>query len=150
MTVLVDDPYDARFARGATGVLAAFNAAGVLEPADVHVAVRISRLGGETADDVVLALALAVRGVRLGSVCVDLRAVKGTVLGAEPIEIHCARGVGAGRQFGADHLLLPPVALEVEQPVDQPQRPPVRRLRAVGDERARGTRRSPGRRRRPG
>ena len=88
-TALVDDPYDARLARGATGVLAAFNAAGVLEPADVHVAARIARLGGETADDVVLALALAVRGVRLGSVCVDLCAVRGTVLGAgdEPVDV---------------------------------------------------------------
>ena len=36
--VLLDDPHDARVARTATGVLAAFNAAGVLEPADVHVA----------------------------------------------------------------------------------------------------------------
>ena len=40
------------------------------------------RLGGEAADDVVLGLALAVRGVRLGSVCVDLATVRGTVLGA--------------------------------------------------------------------
>jgi exodeoxyribonuclease V alpha subunit len=89
MTVLVDDPYDARLARAATGVLAAFNAAGVLEPADVHVATRIARLGAESADDVVLALALTVRGVRLGSVCVDLGAVRGTVLGAgdEPVDV---------------------------------------------------------------
>ena len=87
--VLLDDPHDARVARSATGVLAAFNAAGVLEPADVHVATRIARLGGESADDVLLALALAVRGVRLGSVCVDLAAVRGTVLGAgdEPVDV---------------------------------------------------------------
>jgi exodeoxyribonuclease V alpha subunit len=89
VTLLVEDPFDARVARGAAGVSAAFNAAGVLEPADVHVATRIARLGGETADDVVLALALAVRGVRLGSVCVDLAAVRGTVLGAgdEPVDV---------------------------------------------------------------
>lgn len=89
MTVLIDDPYDARLARAAGGVLAAFNAAGVLEPADVHVATRVARLGGEAADDVVLALALAVRGVRLGSVCIDLGAVRGTVLGAgdEPVDV---------------------------------------------------------------
>jgi exodeoxyribonuclease V alpha subunit len=76
-------------ARGATGVLAAFNAAGVLEPADVHVAVRIARLGRETKDEVLLALALAVRGVRLGSVCVELAAVRRTVLGAgdEPVDV---------------------------------------------------------------
>jgi exodeoxyribonuclease V alpha subunit len=86
---LLVDPYDPRVARGATGVLAAFNAAGVLEPADVHVASRIARLGGETDDAVLLALALAVRGVRLGSVCVELAAVRRTVLGAgdEPVDV---------------------------------------------------------------
>ena len=87
--VLLDDPHDARVTRTATGVLAVFNAAGVLEPADVHVAGRIARLGGESADDVLLAVALAVRGVRLGSVCVELAAVRGTVLGAgdEPVDV---------------------------------------------------------------
>jgi exodeoxyribonuclease V alpha subunit len=87
--VLLDDAHDPRVAHAATGVLAAFNAAGVLEPADVHAATRIARLGGETADDVLLALALAVRGVRLGSVCVDLAAVRRTVLGAgdEPVDV---------------------------------------------------------------
>jgi exodeoxyribonuclease V alpha subunit len=88
--VLVDDPHDPRLARAASGVLGAFNAAGVLEAADVHVATRITRLGGGTSDDaVLLAIALAVRGVRLGSVCVDLAAVRRTVLGAgdEPVDV---------------------------------------------------------------
>ena len=56
----------------ARGVLAAFNAAGVLDAADVHVARRLGRLGGESAEAVLLAAALAVRAVRLGSVCVQL------------------------------------------------------------------------------
>ena len=83
------DPHDARVARRAAGVLAAFNAAGVLEPADVHVAARIGRLGGEAGDDVLLAVALAVRAIRLGSVCVELAAVRRTVLGAgdEPVDV---------------------------------------------------------------
>ena len=55
-----------------TGLLRAFNAAGVLAAADVHVAQRLGRLGGEPDEPVLLALALAVRGVRHGSVCVDL------------------------------------------------------------------------------
>ena len=90
MTVLLDDAHDPRVARTATGVLGAFNAAGVLEPADVHVATRIARLGGgDTREDVLLALALAVRGIRLGSVCVDLAGVRRTVLGAgdEPVDV---------------------------------------------------------------
>ena len=63
------------------GCCATFNKAGVLDPADVHVAVRVARLGGETDETVLLAVALAVRAVRLGSVCVDLAAVSRTVLG---------------------------------------------------------------------
>jgi exodeoxyribonuclease V alpha subunit len=72
---------DARFARTADGLLGAFNTAGVLDPADVHVAARIGRLGGETDEEVLLAVALTVRAVRLGSVCVDLSSVSHTVLG---------------------------------------------------------------------
>ncbi|MEP9382105.1 exodeoxyribonuclease V subunit alpha [Nocardioides sp. KR10-350] len=70
-----EDPRDARYARGATGLLADFNAAGVLTAADVHVATRAAELVGEPADDVRLAVALAVRAARQGSVCVDLDGV---------------------------------------------------------------------------
>jgi len=70
-----DDPHDARFALGADGLLADFNRAGVLTAADVHVATRAGELVGEERDDVRLALALAVRAARHGSVCVDLAAL---------------------------------------------------------------------------
>ncbi|NCD20847.1 MAG: exodeoxyribonuclease V subunit alpha, partial [Actinobacteria bacterium] len=59
-----------------TGALAAFADAGVLAPADVHVARTLARLGGEGDGAVVLAAALAVRAVRFGSVCVDLARVR--------------------------------------------------------------------------
>ncbi|MDX5398741.1 MAG: exodeoxyribonuclease V subunit alpha, partial [Actinomycetes bacterium] len=59
-----------------TGALAAFADAGVLAPADVHVARTLARLGGEEDGAVVLAAALAVRAVRFGSVCVDLARVR--------------------------------------------------------------------------
>jgi len=75
------EPDDARLVRGAAGLLAAFNTAGVLDAADVHVATRVGGLGGEAGEAVLLALALAVRAVRLGSVCVDLAAADHTVLG---------------------------------------------------------------------
>ncbi|WP_082502608.1 exodeoxyribonuclease V subunit alpha [Nocardioides sp. Leaf307] len=68
----VEDPHDPRLARGAAGLLRDFNLAGVLTAADVHVAERASALAGETDEEVRLALALAVRAVRHGSVCVDL------------------------------------------------------------------------------
>ncbi len=68
-------PYDRRIARRAQGVLGVFNRAGVVEAADVHVAQRLGVLGGEAADDVLLAIALTVRAARLGAVCVDLATI---------------------------------------------------------------------------
>lgn len=64
---------------GAGGLLGLFNTAGVLRPADVHTAAAVSRMAGEDDDQVRLALALAVRAIRNGSVAVDLRTVSGTV-----------------------------------------------------------------------
>ena len=64
---------------GATGLLGDFNAAGVLDAADVHVAARLSELAKETDETVALALALVVRAVRGGSVCVDLATVAAEV-----------------------------------------------------------------------
>ncbi len=72
MTVSLVDPYDIRYAARATGTLAVFNRIGVLSAADVHVAGTLGRLGGESDERVLLAIALAVRAVRLGSVCIDL------------------------------------------------------------------------------
>jgi len=70
-----EDARDRRFALGAPGVLGRFNAAGVLEAADVHTAQRIQALAGEPEDDVALAVGLAVRSLRHGSVCLDLPAL---------------------------------------------------------------------------
>ncbi|MCW2697286.1 MAG: recD [Modestobacter sp.] len=74
----------------ATGLLHEFAAAGVLSAADVHVALRLSRLGNERSETVLLAAALAVRGVRTGSVCVELATVAGSVVpdeDAPPVEL---------------------------------------------------------------
>jgi exodeoxyribonuclease V alpha subunit len=67
-----EDPRDPRVVVAAEGVLRDFNVAGVLESADVHVAQRLGRLGQEADETVLLAVALAVRAVRSGSVCLDL------------------------------------------------------------------------------
>jgi len=64
--------HDWRFATGTSGLLAAFNEAGVLTSTDLHVATRVGALGGESDERVLLAVALAVRAVRRGSVCLDL------------------------------------------------------------------------------
>ena len=71
-----EGPADWRLVAGATGLLGEFNRAGVLEAADVHVAQRLGSLAGEGDQSVLLAVALAVRGVRNGSVCVDLASVR--------------------------------------------------------------------------
>lgn len=69
------DPFDPRYARSATGLLAEFNRAGVVEAADVHVALRVGELADEEDQRVLLAAALTVRAVRQGSICLDLTSV---------------------------------------------------------------------------
>jgi exodeoxyribonuclease V alpha subunit len=64
----------------ANGPLRSFNEAGVLTVADVAVALRLSRLSNEQSEEVLLAVALAVRGVRTGSVCVELATVAETTI----------------------------------------------------------------------
>jgi exodeoxyribonuclease V alpha subunit len=79
VTVRLDDPFDVRYAIRAEGLLRTFNQAGVLSAADVHVAMRLGKLGREPSESVQLAVALAVRAVRLGSVCIDLASVSSTI-----------------------------------------------------------------------
>ena len=74
---------DVEVAVGAGGLLHAFNAAGVLEVADVRVAERICALGREPDERVALAVAFVVRGLRSGSVCVELATVASGVGAAE-------------------------------------------------------------------
>ena len=73
-------PHDRRLARSAAGLLRAFNEAEVLHAADVHVARVLADKLGDTDETVLLAAALAVRAVRGGSVCVDLRTIADTPL----------------------------------------------------------------------
>jgi exodeoxyribonuclease V alpha subunit len=83
------DPFEARFARQASGLLREFNEAGVIDAADVHVARELGRLSGESDDAVLLAAALAVRGPRLGHVHVDLGQIRDTaaVDAEEPVDL---------------------------------------------------------------
>ena len=70
---------DVELAVGASGLLQTFNAAGVLDVADVRVAERICFLVKETDERVALAVALLVRGLRSGSVCIELASVASAV-----------------------------------------------------------------------
>ena len=66
------DTADPDLASGARGLLGVFNVAGFLTSADVHVALALGLVGGETDETVLLAAALACRAVRAGSVCLAL------------------------------------------------------------------------------
>ncbi|MGH9169406.1 MAG: exodeoxyribonuclease V subunit alpha [Acidimicrobiales bacterium] len=62
----------------AGSLLRAFNQAGVLVAADLHVATRLGRLGGDEDESVALATAFAVRAPRVGHVRVDLANIAAT------------------------------------------------------------------------
>ena len=66
------DRWDRRLVPSASGLLGELNRAGLLDPADIHVALRLAALSGEDDECVTLAAALAVHAVSQGSVCVDL------------------------------------------------------------------------------
>jgi exodeoxyribonuclease V alpha subunit len=73
------EAWDHRLARGAgAGTLGVLNRAGLMGPSAIHVARRLVALAGESDESedgpVTLAVALAVRAVEQGSVCVDLAA----------------------------------------------------------------------------
>jgi exodeoxyribonuclease V alpha subunit len=83
------DPFDARLAGRASGLLREFNRAGVISAADVHVARQLAALSGETDERVLLAVALAVRAPRLGHVHLDLGRIRETaaVDAEEPVDL---------------------------------------------------------------
>lgn len=74
---LLLDPFDGQVVRSLPEEhpLTLLNRAGLLAAADVHTARTVGRLAGEDDEAVLLALALAVRGVRLGSSCIELGSV---------------------------------------------------------------------------
>ncbi len=87
-----------RLAPGADGLLARFNVAGVLDRGRRPRRHPLGRLGGEADERVLLAVALAVRAVRRGSVCLDLAAVPERR--ARPA-LARARRLGRGRSAAA-------------------------------------------------
>jgi exodeoxyribonuclease V alpha subunit len=74
-TSALDPDRSASVARSATGLLREVNELGLLHAADVHVARRLGAVAGEDDERVLLAVALAVRAVRHGSVVLRLSGV---------------------------------------------------------------------------
>ena len=83
------DPFDARRAPDASGLMRIFNDALVLTTADVHVASRLGVIASENDEVVLLAAALAARAPRLGHVCVDVASAAATTLSDadDPIDV---------------------------------------------------------------
>ncbi|MEX2550690.1 MAG: exodeoxyribonuclease V subunit alpha [Nitriliruptoraceae bacterium] len=89
--------------------LEVFVAAGVLMAADVRLAQRLGRIGGDDGPDVLLAVALALRGPRHGHVCVELDDIAGH-LAIEPTSAIGAvvdAGVGPADDTGISSLPWP-------------------------------------------
>jgi exodeoxyribonuclease V alpha subunit len=101
----IADPFEAQRALGAAGLLREFNDIGVLSAADVHVAARLAELVGEESEPVRLALALAVRGPRLGHVFVDLASIRETasVESDEPVDLSGLPWPSVDEWLGALH-----------------------------------------------
>lgn len=119
------DEGDPRLAVGVPARLGAFNAARVVSAADLRVALRLGRLTGEHDDEVLLAVALAVRAVRSGSVCVRLDDLGSLEL---PEDEEAARTDATDlpwpdRAAWADAVARSPlVAAGVDGPADRPAR----------------------------
>jgi exodeoxyribonuclease V alpha subunit len=111
MTSVEPDARDWRRALGASGLLRTFNEAGVVDSSDVLVAQRLTALGKDDDERVALAVALAVRGLRGGSVCVALRALPGQVDVPDlpwPAADEWMNAVRASPLLGPPHVLRMP------------------------------------------
>src|SRR4051794_29116689 len=109
------DAYDVQRVRQASGLLRDFNDLGALGAADVHVATRLGRLTGESDDRVLLAVALTVRALRSGSVCLDLGTARETtaVEDVDPGEV-AARAGPSPSSWVRGRAASPLVAVGVE------------------------------------
>lgn len=121
---------DVRVAVGAPGLLRDYNAAGVVAATDVHVATRLGRLTGEDDARVLLAVALAVRALRGGSVCLRLDADELAAL-ARPEDADRTDGDAppaepppwpATEEWVAAIEASPLVAVGLDGPADRPAR----------------------------
>ena len=80
---------------GSVAVLAPFVDAGIFAPAEVHLAATVARLAPGTADEVLLGLAVAARGTRLGHICVALDEVATMVVASDAGDGGTAAGASA-------------------------------------------------------
>ncbi|MGH3441526.1 MAG: AAA family ATPase, partial [Nitriliruptorales bacterium] len=116
------DQHAARLVGDAPPPLAAFNAAGILDAADVHVATALGRLLDEHREEVVLAAAFAVRGPRLGHVCIDLAALPLTVATDSDTPVDVAALPWPDPDRWVDAVTTSPLVAHDDEPVEAPLR----------------------------
>lgn len=109
------------------GLLQDMHATGLLAWGDVHVAQKVSFLYGEDDQRVQLALALAVRALRAGLVCLDLAGVTGQVFEADEEAVTVPSGLWPEPVAWRNAIAGSPLVAA------GPQLPPDRPLRLVGD-----------------
>src|SRR5690606_5872368 len=105
---------DARLALSAPPLLARFNTAGVIDAPDVHVARRLGALTGESDERVLLAVALATRAVRAGSVCLRLDDAPSLAADAEAVAGEAAAGEAAAGEAAGPAGAAAPGILRTE------------------------------------
>ncbi|WP_052462449.1 exodeoxyribonuclease V subunit alpha [Nigerium massiliense] len=105
----------------ATGLLRDFSEFGVLTWADVHPAQHLAFLYGEGDDRVKLALALTVRALRAGSLCVDLAAVVTDGFADETGAVDVPEGVWPPLDEWLDAVRQSPCVTDGDGPTEQPR-----------------------------
>jgi len=115
---------DGRRSNCATGILRVLSDATVLHSADVAAARNLIRLVGGGNESVELAAALAVRGVRLGHVCVDLATAATTVApDDEDFDVDLSALAWPPQSTWADLVAASPLtAVGPDGPADRPLR----------------------------
>jgi exodeoxyribonuclease V alpha subunit len=122
------DLNDSRRATVGDGLLRALSDATVLSSADVRTSLALGRLAGGADDPVLVAIALAVRAVRLGHVYVDLSSASTTVAPDDEEVV-----VDLAALPWPDPTIWPALVAASQLTTVGPDGPPDRPLRLLGD-----------------
>ncbi len=119
----MSDLFDPGLSVSARGVIAQFHSRGVLDWGDVHTAQQVCYLYREQHPDVCLALALTIRALRMGSVCLDLDRAADSVLGTGDASVDLPGGAWPEPDAWRSALAASPAVSDgADAPSDRPLR----------------------------